>query len=293
LAPVPHVRCLCSLIIVQSFVILASHNIGCLFFDKAYTHSSSISMGKASHSTSMQFRVKVQFCLDSNQVETFQVPKDVLYEDLWFTAEEYEAIKTQSRTEARAWRKMGYSMLLKETFDMPRHDVEDFINAFCSMEGHLNQRGLERHCSRKHGEERTDCKDRARQSVFDAQTRLSKEGLKADELADSISASYINACREAKIFARRIGKADELVALEKVSDNKKSTATETILGACRNPKMQRRMSNYSTQSMVSVDSTRKPNRVSSRRTTANATSPKSRCPRSPASAPEELYAALA
>lgn len=250
-------------------------------------------MSKASsyqHSKQQRRRSKnqVKFSSEESQVQTFDVPEDIPYEDLWFTVEEYDTIKSQTRSEARAWRKMGYSTLLKDTFEMPRHDAQNYINVFCALEGKLNLRGLERHCSRKHGEERSDCKDRARQSVFASQSRLSKEGLKPDEIADSISASYINSCREAKIFSRRMGKADELVALEKASE---ADQAESILVSCRSPKMQRRMSNFSCseQSMTSFGSQRNPGvlRASRRKP------PKTRCPSSPASPAEELYAAIA
>lgn len=229
---------------------------------------------------------RVRFEEAQNRVREFEVPEDIPYEDLWFTGDEYQDIKSESRTEAREWRKKGFSSLLKETFEMPSPDTQKYIQVFCALEGHLNQRGLERHCSRKHGGERSDCKDRARQSVFETQFRLRAEGLKADEVADSISASYINGCREAKIFALRIAKADQAVALEKtvLVD---TALMDSILGGCRNPKMPRRMSNMS--NAVSVDSfdSRRPSPGPRR------TPPKPRCPGSPASPAQELYAAIA
>lgn len=257
--------------------------------------------------------VKVQFCIEDKQVRTFDVPEDISKGDLWYTTVEQESIKKQSRADVREWRKLGYSTLLKNTFENAAEDAENFIYIFCSLEGHLYQRGLERQCCRIHGEERSDNKDRARYSVLETQSRLSKEKLAGDELACRISASYINASRDAKVFAYRIGKADEAVALG-------TEEVASVVDALHNPKLQRRLSNQSNcsvSSQPSTGSTKKfsrrmsnesqqslqpsvaSNRTLSRRLSAGlksafkGTPSKAKCPSSPIIVSEELYAAIA
>ena len=80
-------------------------------------------------------RVKVRFCIEENQVRTFEVPEDILNKDLWYTVIEHETIKSQSRIDARDWRKMGYSTLLKDVFEDAGQDAENYIYIFCSLEG--------------------------------------------------------------------------------------------------------------------------------------------------------------
>lgn len=224
---------------------------------------------------------------DMITVRTFEVPDDIPNQDLWYTADEFDAIKSRSRSDCREWRKMGYVNLLKNAFEQPTNDVQSYINVFCALDGALNRRGLERQCSRKHGEERSDCKDRARHSVLDAQFHLSEQGVTGGELANSISAAYITTCREARIFARRVGQADELA----LNQDQPNDQIEILLASCR-PKMQRRLSNYSTSthSNNSFDSASLSRQAGVARA---ATRPKTHYPGSPVSSFEELYAAIA
>jgi hypothetical protein len=198
----------------------------------------------------------VKFCPDnSNEIRMFVVADDILKDDLWFSADEFEKIKAESRADARQWRKMGYNKLLNDTFAivasnhdgmMAKYDPQTFINAFCAFDGILNRRGLERFCSRKHGEERSDAKDRSRQVVIDAQKRLglndSKFIASQEDVWHEVSVVYAQSCREAKIFARRMGIGDE-EAVTVVSN--RVDQMEDILSLCRHKKMQRRLSNYS------------------------------------------------
>jgi hypothetical protein len=202
---------------------------------------------------------KVTFAPNEAQVRTFQIPQNIPYEDLWFTPEDFDDIKSKSRSDAREWRKLGYGSLLKDTFEDPRPDAEHYIAVFCALDGTLNRRGLERHCSRKHGEERSDCKDRARHCVLSTQHQLRQEQntrgakLSESEISLSIAKAYNSVSREPKIFARRIAIADEFVALEKVAEQSVLDQHLAILSSCR-PKMQRRLSNYSAASTVSMAS---------------------------------------
>jgi hypothetical protein len=255
----------------------------------------------------------VRFDLDRNTEQTFVVPNDIAHEDLWFTATEFDQIKQTSRTESREWRKV-YSHLLNETYEHPRVDAQDYLIAFCLMQGEdLYRRGLERQCNRQHGEQRSDAKDRARFLVLETQRRFKLAATKQkkkkkkspqDKVSPPVAKStstctstttnrssttrtttsttfpspaavpgndhnndddddddgdddddeqqlanlYMESCRFAKLFAHRIAKADEIVALGKMMDC--AARTQVLV----TPQFKRRGSGMSIQSNESLDS---------------------------------------
>ena len=220
---------------------------------------------------------------------------DAPNEELWFSDQEYIDIKAKSRNDAREWRRQGYSILLKDVFAHTAPGAQDYITTFVQLDGHLNRRGLERYCCRQHGEKRSAAKERARDAVFITQYRAQQEALKDfAQMAERIAAAYGEECRESKIFARRLGKADEMVTLEIPTDK---CMMESMLGTCRRS-VPRRMSNMSAQSGHSVDSrhiTHATKILQSPRNNGKRTervSPKC-CPKSPDSTLEDLYAAIA
>lgn len=182
----------------------------------------------------------VRFNLSRNTERTFDVPDDIPHDDLWFTQSEFDAIKQYSRSESREWRKI-YSHLLHDTFEHARYDAQDYLTAFCLMQGDLYRRGLERQCNRHHGEQRSDAKDRTRYLVLESQRRLANCKNRETELAEL----YAESCRHARLFAHRIAKADEIVALGKMEC---AARTQGLVV----PKVKRRSSGMSTQSMDSA-----------------------------------------
>mmetsp|Transcript_27568 Transcript_27568/g.57690 ORF Transcript_27568/g.57690 Transcript_27568/m.57690 type:complete len:274 (-) Transcript_27568:128-949(-) len=180
-------------------------------------------------------------------------------EALWWTPDDYFEIKAQSRLDAKEWRRKGYGVLLKDSFESPTPEAQDYLNAFCLLEDDLSRRGLERHLSRRHGEERSDLKDRARYCVLSHQRRLKRDGMKQDDMQDQLSKIYQDISRAAKVFARRLAKADELVVQEGTNNELANAIvddTEVVGEGGR--RMERRMSNFSVQSGNSCDSFRLP-----------------------------------
>ena len=234
---------------------------------------------------------------------------------LWFTPDDYFEIKAQSRLDAKDWRRKGYGVLLKETFENPSDQAQDYLNAFCQLEGPLTRRGLERHLSRRHGEERSDLKDRARYCVLSHQRRLQRDGMPLHEMEDSLSKIYQDMCRTAKVFARRLAKADEYVLQQGETNEAANAIVEDSepLDLVSGRKMERRLSNFSVKSGSSYDSFRLPpnsnmvprsigNHTYSPNTNNNNNAnnnmpPIARKPTTPkvpsASKPEEFYAAIA
>mmetsp|Transcript_23179 Transcript_23179/g.64441 ORF Transcript_23179/g.64441 Transcript_23179/m.64441 type:complete len:312 (-) Transcript_23179:218-1153(-) len=182
---------------------------------------------------------------------------------LWWNPDDYFEIKAQSRLDAKEWRRKGYGILLKETFENPIEQAQEYLNAFCLLEDKLTRRGLERHLSRRHGEERSDLKDRARYCVLSHQRKLKREGTKiaSHDMEEQLSKIYQDISRSAKVFARRLGKADEMVVVQQdcVANNALADAiVDENEAMVEGGKMERRLSNFSVQSGNSCDSFRLP-----------------------------------
>lgn len=218
--------------------------------------------------------------------------------DIWFTADDYFDMKAKTRYDAKEWRKKGFGLLLKETFENPADTAQEFLNAFCLLDVDMSRRGMERHLSRKHGEERSDLKDRARYCVLSAQRRMRRQGMKPNELQDHLALIYHDATRPAKIFARRIAKADEVAARDDSDNGPALEILETMGISPRTGRMERRLSNLSIRSGSTYDSMRSWGSARGSYTHNDPLRPtppsgKSRCPSSPATAMEECYAAMA
>ncbi|CAB9518538.1 expressed unknown protein [Seminavis robusta] len=128
---------------------------------------------------------------------------------LWMDPEEFFDLKKASRLFAKQWRLNGFTVLLKDTYEHPRSDAQRVLNAFVQLEGNDCGRGMERRGSKQHGEERTYLKKRALQAVLLHQRRLLVRGADMDELWEELGDVSNDYTRTAKIFARRIAKADE------------------------------------------------------------------------------------
>lgn len=192
----------------------------------------------------------VQFHDEISSVREFEVDEGTPNEDLWFTPSEYCDIKRNSRTESRDWRKL-YGHMLKDCYESPKDDTEDFLLAFCLMQNDSYRRGLERQCNRQHSEERSDVKDRSRFIVFSQQSKLQRQKVAAPEIMERIAEQYGEACLCAKTFAIRIAKADEVVASGKMDPG---TVEKLVAKPAPQVRRQRRPSALSIQSGNTYDS---------------------------------------
>lgn len=128
---------------------------------------------------------------------------------LWMDPDEFFDMKKASRLFAKQWRLNGFTVLLKDTYEHPRSDAQKVLNAFVQLEGNDCGRGMERRGSKEHGEERTYLKKRALQAVLLHQRRLLVRGAGQEELWEELGDVSQDYTRTAKIFARRMAKADE------------------------------------------------------------------------------------
>jgi hypothetical protein len=224
-------------------------------------------------------RPSVQFA-EENETREFSDDYELIFSEIWFASAEYVGIKARSREESKEWRRLGYGVLLQDTFERPHDNTQEYLNAFCQLEGDLSRRGLERQLSRRHGDERYELKERSRDSVLVHQMRLKKHGMKQEEITELLGHVYRDVTRPAKIFARRTAKADEYVAREGEDSQQASRLMEEHERRQKHPKLERRLSNFSSKSGASGNS------FDSRRQwqSQSGTTGKTRCPSSPASA---------
>ena len=137
-------------------------------------------------------------------------------------------MKKRSRSEAQEWRRLGYTILLNDTYSYPRNDVQDYLNAFVQLPDRYNRRGLERQCSKKHGDQRSEIKSNAKYIVLTTQSQYREQqqqqlndnntGMSSSvdidtndvDIQDKLAFYYESASHDAKVFAHRMGKADEI-----------------------------------------------------------------------------------
>ena len=229
---------------------------------------------------------------ENHETRYFKDEHELIFEEMWFSADDYARIKARSKGESKEWRRKGFGVLLKESYEHPRSDTQRYLNAFCQLEGELTRRGLERQLSRQHGEERSDLKERSREAVLIHQMRMKRRDCKPEEIVEQLGLVYREVTRPAKIFARKMAKADENVAIEGENTGVAMDILEEHERRPRHQKMERRLSNYSSMSGMSTNSV--DSMASKRRwqqAHANPRLRKANCPSSPASPMEEYYAA--
>lgn len=229
----------------------------------------------------------VRFSEKQNQI--FHLNDDyegIEINEIWFGGDEFIRIKAKSREESRQWRRLGYSVLLKECFLSNDPNVQDQLNAFCQLEEDLCRRGLERHLSKQHAEERSDCKDISRQAVLSTQKRMKNNEATIEEMIQMVSDAYVQQTRTSKIFAHRMGLADEYTVKEGCNSKAADKYLEVEDGGGGSRRMQRRLSNYSVVSTNSMDSRRRWSAMTERQKRRPTSA-------SPASVSDDFYAAIA
>jgi hypothetical protein len=227
----------------------------------------------------------IRFALDKNEV--FEIVDEHAYDldEIWWTTNDYNRIKELTRMNTKDWRKHGYGILLKDTFESPRNDAQECLIAFCRLAADLAKRGLERHLSRQHGEERSEHKEKCRQAVLIHQRRMKRQGCTLSEINEHLAHIYRDLTMPAKVFARRLGKADQIAVSMREDSSEADRLRDLLEVQLRVNTMDRRLSNYSGKTNTSLNS------FDSRRNVGQPRKP--RCPNSPATPMEEYYAAIA
>jgi len=128
-------------------------------------------------------------------------------------------MKEASRQLAHAWRQKGYGFLLRDTYQLHEKqsdfpNTQTLLNVASRLPDEECCRGMERKCSKQHGEERWFLKRRAIRTVLRHQQRLlllkkeEETSLTMEEVWMELSKTSAVQTQCARIFARRMGIAD-------------------------------------------------------------------------------------
>jgi hypothetical protein len=191
-------------------------------------------------------------------VREFEKDPSMNVDEIWYSGEDYMDMKDESKMEAKQWRRRKFDVLLCETFQSPRSDAQDFINAFVLLDEERSRRGQERLLSKQHGQERRIARDASRFSVLAEQRKLLKSGADRDEIEQTLFQVYHPICQPGALFARRIALADELFVKkgEDSSHAEKILELHGIPAGGAHPRIERRGSIGSVDSANSFDSAR-------------------------------------
>ena len=161
---------------------------------------------------------------------------------LWEYPEVFEEARKAARTDGKAARQAGYSKLIEHSFSEPSDGTQKSLNEFVK---HSDARGVERFTSKRNYEERKRERTQALQAVIIGQKQAREQGLSLTLTQEQLRKVSLVFCLNAKVFARRLGKADEAACYPKkklsrsssISSSKescvktsKSTITKMTLG---------------------------------------------------------------
>ena len=157
-----------------------------------------------------------------NDVQYFAVHQDK--NTLWCSAEEAHEFKSDTKEHASKLRRQGVDRLLEKSFASATSDVQKCLNEFYK---HTSGRGIERSISQKHFNERMQQRALAIKVILLGQEQARKQGLKLEDVSEQLRELSIRYCVNAKIFARRMGKADEYACKIKSSScSSKNSASQ-------------------------------------------------------------------
>jgi hypothetical protein len=159
----------------------------------------------------------VQFAPADKLEEVHEISISQEHEKLYLSCLEFEAIKQTCRLEGCQARKEGLDRQLECTFTDASDDVQKRLHHYTR---HYDCRGLERMISKAHYDERRHHRELAVKAVLIGQKMAKEQGMNPDDVSEQLRKVALVYCLDAKIFARRLGKADE-VASE--SQNKKGS----------------------------------------------------------------------
>ena len=126
--------------------------------------------------------------------------------DMYVSDEEFKQSKYASLVDGCKARKEGLDELLEDTFLNASPDVQKRLNQYSL---YSDYRGVERFVNQSHAEERRIRRERAIQAVLIGQHMARTHGLKADVSSAQLRKVALVYGASARLFARRLGKADE------------------------------------------------------------------------------------
>ena len=133
---------------------------------------------------------------------------------LWLAQEEYDDFRQKVQEEADSLKPKGYSILLKNGFDESFALSQKYLNAFAKLPEEHCLRGSEVYISKQHRENRDQILRKLSKAVLRRQHLLLENETPADELAEKLRSISKKNSRGSRIFARRIGLADQRAVKE-------------------------------------------------------------------------------
>lgn len=149
---------------------------------------------------------------ERNQVHYFFEP---MFTEVtsWMTEEDFVDSKRGQKHSIIKVRQKGGDRLVEASFADPPKDVQKSLNEFTR---HTDGRGLERHSCPSHFKERAAARSTAVKAILLGQKQATKQGLRLEDVSEQIRELSLQYCLSAKIFARRMGKADEYAVYKKL-----------------------------------------------------------------------------
>ncbi len=151
----------------------------------------------------------MQFLAELNQEFESNFTGNSLSE-LWYSASEFKAIRTEAQVIAQESRNYGMAQFLDDAIvdidENPGSEVQDNLTMW-SRYAH-SRRGLETLISQCHARQRKYNKQYVRHTVMGAQTKLQNTKWSPDERADLIAALCLRQTASSMQFAAMMGQAD-------------------------------------------------------------------------------------
>jgi len=161
-------------------------------------------------------QVKIVRCDHSDE---FTYASDLYVTDCEFQQSKRGLSRLASRAKAQCAQE-----LLQGTFTKPSARARRQLVLFSRNYGEY--RGIERWISKTHFEERSIHRKTAIQSVLTGQEMARTQGLKPDELNLQLRKVALFYSLDAKVFARRVGRADEAATKEQKLEGTKKKASK-------------------------------------------------------------------
>jgi hypothetical protein len=167
---------------------------------------------------------KVRFAPKNDERNEVHVYFEPMFTDvaLWLAEDDFAESKKAQKHAIVKVRQKGGDRLVENSFADPGSDVQKSLNEFTR---HTDGRGLERHASPNHFKERTAARSMAIKAILLGQEQAAKQGLKLEDVSEQIRELSLQYCLSAKIFARRMGKADEYAVYKKTLSSNMSVDT--------------------------------------------------------------------
>jgi hypothetical protein len=172
---------------------------------------------------------KVRFA-DSNNTLLYDQNADK--EVVWVAPELCNRNKELAFRDGRRFaRQGGVDNLLEKTFLEPSREVQINLNAFVNLgDDEHTPRGIERHVSVQHGDERRFKRCQCVENVVDMHVYLRRKGATYEEIEKELAELSLEHSVAATKFARRLARADQLAARGNLdvasTDSSASSATD-------------------------------------------------------------------